>query len=339
MTRPVATIVSEATWDAFHARCPDATVFGSSRWLRCAARVFGGHPVYLLAPGDAAPHAKDRPGAADAHAHEAGIPLLVRHRGPFPIVTALPITLYQGMYASAGGFSDSAVEALFSHIERKTFFATLPLPVGSRAGAIAESRGWERIAQRTVRIPIDTIDPTWREFSQSLRRKIRRAEDAMLVCTTSDDLSIIAGMHEESYARHGMRPPVATTQLAAWLSMLQEERLITQYVARDGDGRARAARVVMCDGDTVYDWMAGMGAGSVHAAASHWLVWEIMRLHAERGMRIFDFMGANTVGVSDFKFLFGGSVVHYDVVRFRRSRAVRWLEQVKDRVTTRRRLR
>lgn len=326
MTRPVATTVAEARWDAFHASSADATIFGSSRWLRLAARVFGGHPAYVIVHDDDA-EARDR----------CGVPLLLRHRGPFTIAAALPISLYTGMYAADAGASDDALEVLFSRIERKTFFATLLLPIGTAAGRIAEARGWERIPQQTVRVAISDIEATWRGFSQSLRRKIRRADDAGLHCEPSSDLSIILSMHEESYARHGMKSPVPLQQLAEWLGALATEGIITQYVARDADNRARAARVVICDGSIVYDWMAGMGAGTAHAAASHWLVYDIMRRHATQGCTVFDFMGANTPGVSEFKFLFGGDVVAYDVVRFRRSRAVRWLEQLKDGITLRRR--
>lgn len=326
MTRLAATIVADARWDAFHAASPNATIFGSSRWLRAAARVFGGHAAFLVAHDEAA-----------GDAPRCGTPLLLRHRGPFTLAAALPITLYGGMYSSAAADDAHGLDVLLATIERKTFFATLPLPIGSAAGRIAEARGWERIPQQTIRIPLDDIDATWRGYSQSLRRKIRRADDAGLHCEVSDDLSIILAMHEESYARHGMKPPVATDRLAVWLAALHAEGMITQYVARDADQRARAARVVICDGPVVYDWMAGLGAGAAHTAASHWLVHDIMRRHAARGCTVFDFMGANTPGVSDFKFLFGGEVVPYDVVRFRRSRAVRWLEQLKDGITLRRR--
>ncbi len=310
MTRLVATTVAEPRWDAFHTSSADATIFGSSRWLRIAAQVFGGHPAYVVVHDD----------GSEPHDH-CGVPLLLRHRGPFTIAAALPITLYGGMYLSDADAPDDALEVLYARIERKTFFATLMLPIGSAAGRIAESRGWERIPQQTVRITIADIEATWRGFSQSLRRKIRRADDAGLHCEPSTDFSIILSMHEESYARHGMKPPVPIEQLAGWLGALASEGIITQYVARDADNRPRAARVVICDGATVYDW----------------LVHDIMRRHAALGCAVFDFMGANTPGVSEFKFLFGGEVVAYDVVRFRRSRAVRWLEQLKDGITLRRR--
>jgi hypothetical protein len=184
-------------WNALRRAAPADTVFASPRWLHLTAELFRRDPVFITAPSGAQPL--------------AGAPLLLARRGPITIASMPPISAPSGMLVATGdaAAAASAVRDVIEAIETRTSFAQLHLPVGIAADIFDTRRGWMITGSETLVVDIGDWDAAWRGFSQSLRRKVRRADEQGLTLTRSDDALRMSQLFGSSYARHGILPPVA----------------------------------------------------------------------------------------------------------------------------------
>ena len=285
-------------WDRLHASSGRATVFSSSDWLRLLGEVF------------------ERPATASVlfsgDEPAAGIPLLTVQRGPLRVSPPLPITLYAGWLVDERRVAVPSPELhdLLEHIERRCHYASLGLPPAEPLAEVLRTRKWTLRRMQTRRIVIADPEALWSGYSQSLRRKLRRAHESDLHLDDDPPAALMADCYELSYQRHGISPPVPKERVRHWINELNRRGMVAMYAARRLDGRCAAIRAVTRDGAVLYDWLAGADPDVV-PSASHWLVHAILTRYHERGCHHFDFMGANTPGVADFKRSFGGDLVPY----------------------------
>lgn len=302
------------SWERLFADSPDATVFGSVRWLTLLASVFGREPFAVIA-GD-----PERP--------TAGVPVLQHRRGPLRLSTPLPITLYAGILRSRS--SAGSLEHMLPTVERRLHFASLNAVWTHEEHRMLAARGWELRRQHTYRLAINDMKRIWNGYSQSLRRKLRRLPEGGFRLDIDPPTTMIVRMFEQSYSRHGIRSPLPGDLLDRWLAELRRADLARCFAARHPDGRPAAVRVVLRDGPRLFDWLAGSDP-SVAPSASHWLVHTILDRFSTEGCEVFDFMGANTPGVSDFKRSFGGTLCEYAEAEWYRPSILRHLSAMRNR--------
>ncbi|MBL0175380.1 MAG: GNAT family N-acetyltransferase [Ignavibacteria bacterium] len=318
----IAPLADVPEWDDLVRVHQHGRVFASRTWLGILADVFG------TTTDVAVVHGPDGP--------VVGIPVLTRKRGPLRVVPPPPISLYNGLVMGPDAPADAIATGLAA-VERHCHFAALLGPPAFPPDLFDARPRWRALAQESLVVDISDADDAWRRFSQSLRRKIRRAEEQRLVLHAIDDEGVLLALHQQSYARHALSPPIPGDTLRAWLRLLREEGLAECYGASLPAGGAIAARVVIPDGDVLFDWLAGADLAHRDIAGSHWLVARILREASARSMRRFDFMGANTPGVTDFKRSFGGDALPFCTATFYRSALVRTIERVRNRMRGRRR--
>ena len=174
------------------------------------------------------------------------------------------------------------------------------------------------------------MDAVWDGYSQSLRRKLRRVPAGGFRLDLDPSTAMVVRMFEQSYSRHGLRPPLPGELLTRWLGELRRSGTAECYTALHPDGRPAAARVVIRDGARLFDWLAGSDP-TVAPSASHWLVHTLLVRYSAAGCTLFDFMGANTPGVSDFKRSFGGTLHAYDEAEWYRPSLLRHIAMARNR--------
>lgn len=311
-------------WDRLHASSGRGTVFSSSAWLRLLGSVF------------------ERPATAAilliGDEPAAGIPLLTTRRGPLRVSPPLPITLYAGWLADERRITVPSPELqdLFDHIERRCHYASLGLPPKEPLAEVLRGRGWTLHSMRTRRIAMIDAEALWSGYSQSLRRKLRRANESDLYLDDDPSSALMADCYELSYSRHGIAPPIPKQRVRLWIDELKRNGMVDMYAARRLDGRCAAVRAVTRDGEMLYDWLAG-SEPAVAPSASHWLVHAILTRYHEKGCLHFDFMGANTPGVADFKRGFGGDLVPYTDAEWYRPALLKTINRLRNRCIRRQR--
>lgn len=315
------------SWDALASTQPLGGCFASRAWLGHIERAFG-YTAMLLA-------------AEDNGRFLAGAVLLLRRRGPFMISPPAPISLYGGLLldpAVAAADTREAValaSAVLAEAGKVCHFAHLSVREEPWARAALEQRHWSLRAQETLHVAIADPARARAAYSPSLRRHIRKAGKRGVCRDRDAAVGTVLDLHLRSYERHGSAPPFPRALLERWLGGLVQDGLVDIHCARSAEGAPAAARVVIPFNGTVYDWIAGADLSLGDLSASHWLVDQLVEEYAERGMTTFDFMGANTPGISDFKQLFGGTRVPYIAAVQYRNTMVRVAEALRN--TTRRR--
>ena len=289
------------TWEHLRAASIEATLFSSAEWLTTLATVFDRDATAIVAlQGDVC---------------LAGIPLLTHRRGPFRVAAPLPITLYAGILRTPG--AGPLLGTMLALVERRCHFVSLSARWDEEDNQILSSRGWTTRGRQTLLVPLGDTQVLWDGYSQALRRKLRRIPVGGFLLDRDPSSRTIITMFERSYSRHRVRPPLPAATLERWLHELRDRERAQCFAALHPDGRVAAVRVVLRDGRTIFDWLAGADP-AVAPSASHWLVHTILEEYGRQGCAHFDFMGANTPGVTDFKRSFGGTVLPYvDAVWYR----------------------
>lgn len=302
------------TWERLRATSPDRTLFNSAVWLTVLGKAFQREARAFI--------------FSDSDGEAAGIPLLLRQRGPLRLSAALPITLYAGMIRRSG--SEIDITSLLEAVERQNHFISLSTVWTATERSLLTARGWRLRPQQTIRIELGDMQSVWQGYNQSLRRKLRRVLDGGFRLDADPPTPIIIDMFEQSYSRHGIRPPIPGTTLERWLGELRRRDIARCFAARQPDGRFAAVRVMLRDGTMLYDWLAGADP-SVAPSASHWLLHTILQRFSDDNCREFDFMGANTPGVTDFKRSFGGRISEYHEAEWYRPALLRHMNSVRNR--------
>lgn len=287
-------------WDAFVRESPLGSVFAGIPWLDIVERMYGA-PVRLCLT------------TVDGEITAATPFHTVRERG-LTAVPTYPVTPYTGLLLRPGlkepHYHDAArahLRTLAQQAERLSF---------TLSPALTDTRpylweGWRVSPLYTYVVDMADEEAVWEGFSQSLRRKIRRADESGLRMVRVEDASRIYALHAHSYARHESDSPMREGAFARWFEAITASGIGSAYGAESADGELLSVRVVLRDGIRTYDWLAGAGAESEEHNATHWLVWEIMKELRKGGVERFDFRGANTAGIIDFKRLFGGALLPY----------------------------
>ena len=324
------TPASSPAWLQVSGRHRSVPVFASAKWLEILSEVFRFQAQILTA------HATSGAGIA--------IPLLSRQRFFLRVSPAPPITLYNGFQTTLPPTTDkqrrqliAPTESILREISAHYHFASLSLPVDCPVIDVFHRFRWQLLKQRTIVIPMTDHEAVWAGYSQSLRRKIRRADEQQLRLAETEDIDCVVALHETSYQRHGIMPPVPKIQLLDWMRRLKAENFLRMFTAALPNGKVVAVRVVIPDHNSIYDWLAGADVGATDISASHWLVANIHRRFMELGYTSFDFMGANTPGVAEFKRSFGGMEVPFHIATYYRSPMVKTVESLRNSLRRKRR--
>ena len=215
-----------------------------------------------------------------------------------------------------------AMEILIDELERAFDVVSLALPSDFLDTRVFSWRSWRAIPRYTYRIELDSMQSVRARYSQSLRRKLNSAAKRFQIRKINRP-DIIAEMFEGSYHRKNIAPPFPGSVLRNLLETLHRSQAIESWSIENDSGKIQAVRVVVNDSGTWYDWIAGALPDS--SPASHVLVDFLLEYALEHGAEAFDFMGANTPKVIDFKRAFGGRLLLSFNVEWERNALLRFL--------------
>ncbi len=187
--------------------------------------------------------------------------------------------------------------------------------------------GFEAFPFYTYRLPLDGNAET--RYNNTLKRQIRTAEKEGLSVETSGECEPIADFVEQSYRAHGFNPPLPKKDvLRLTEAVLREEtgRLFYVYTA----GGERIGGVLLTeDRNTVYYTLSGIKRAYKHVQPMAFLLHSVFGDERLRHKE-FDFIGANTPALEQFKRGFGGSLIPYYGLSRYRSGFVRKIVQINE---------
>lgn len=207
----------------------------------------------------------------------------------------------------------SALEELLRAIEDRFPAAALHLPPSVQDLRVFSWRSWQTQPLYTYRVRLDPSADPLESWSESARR-IARQHAAEFEITEADP-ETQTRLLVESYERGGRRPPRATERLSEIVTRLAVSGLAETVGARSVDsGEIEASVTVLRVGSEAHYWLAGSKPG----ASMTVLLASLLPKLAGSGCRIFDFVGANTASIAEFKRRFGGQLTTYFRATWRR---------------------
>jgi hypothetical protein len=143
-------------------------------------------------------------------------------------------------------------------------------------------------------------------WSNTAARIARKEGDDFEVVEVGPD--IVAARSARSYESSGRRSPLSRTALTRFIDKARDSVGAVLFGARNRQtGEIESAVAVLRHGSVAYYWIAG----GVRGPSMTVLLSQLFADLARDGIEIFDFVGANTDSIAEFKRKFGGRLTTY----------------------------
>ncbi len=309
-------------WDKFVEQSAQGTLFHTSVWAGLVEKVFGRRcRIIVLKKSDEI---------------EAGMMFWPLKRSFINTITRIAATTYQGpLFKDTESSKNSTIRsqynkrcnALIAYIQKHYHLIDIPLSPAISDVRPFQWQGFNTSVAYTYRFQIREYEQLEQQFSQDLRRKLKQIESKNVRFEKSEDCDTLAGFVVESYRQHGMKPPVPEESIRTLIREALALKIGLLYYQYGGD-RVVAGIFVLHDASCVYAVFSGIAPGERENVNGELIHAHVMRDPQHRG-KIFDFLGANTQDLEQFKRSFGGELVPYPQVTWWRNNRVKMLFRLK----------
>ncbi|MEM1092987.1 MAG: GNAT family N-acetyltransferase [Bacteroidota bacterium] len=180
--------------------------------------------------------------------------------------------------------------------------------------------GWEASPLYTALIDLRVTDLEAR-WSASTRRTVRRHHAHYQFDAAHHAPDVVTTLLRESYTRQARPLPAPPSALQATLSALAPTDACAMPAVRaKKTGEIEACVALLQHQHTAHYWLAGSRPGPAMSVLLD-RVWSDAR---SRGLHTFDFIGANTPSIAEFKRRLGGRLVPYYHVAAHAHPLLRW---------------
>lgn len=162
-------------------------------------------------------------------------------------------------------------------------------------------------------IDVDSLDSLQKDFSSSLRREIRSAED-LGVTVDIESIDGTKEIYEDVVARYAEQdePFGPTWPYVRDVAKSMEEDA-QSFVVRDPDGNYLSGIHVLYGDETMYFWLGGSRGDYEGTSVNSYLHWKIIEDAYENreGITKYDLVGANTERLCEYKSKFAADLTPY----------------------------
>ncbi len=257
-------------------------------------------------------------GTVEGDELRAGLLLFERKYGPYRQVVVPPLTPYTTplfdppLRETEINRRVSALDALIELLEGEYHSVDLHLhPTLTDVRPFVWNR-WRVTPLYTHRLNLTEADNLLQEASKSVRKRVRQKKEDWTIEPAPETPEVITQHVLQSYERSGGEAAYDATTHSRLLERLRQSDLLSIYTARNAEGVVKGGQALLHDAHTAYSWT---GAGEPGPAKTL-MLWQTMLDMKESGLRVFDFVGANTPSIAEFKRSFGAPLVAYYRVEY-----------------------
>lgn len=302
-----------AAWDQFVEGSPQGTVFAKSFWLRAFEQFPPNNQAKVLIVRDS------------AGAIQAGVPLFLSRAGRRLSVGQPPLTAYSSLLLAPRFRKDENREAewkmktigeLLAEIFQRRYDRVCLI----HAPSLVDIReftwqGWNATPQYTyVRLldSLDIVGELSKNHGKNFRKAARAGYTVSLVENLAERLDAFLVLFENSYKSIPAAYPRHCRFVRAIFQASTGNDAALLYEAKDARGNVQAARIVWpsCH-QQVMDWAAATTDTGRTDGATAFLMAKMFEDLRDRGYREFDFCGANTRTIAQYKAGFNARLVPY----------------------------
>lgn len=268
-------------WDAFVAKCPEATFFHRSGWREVIERVFGHRTVFLF---------------AEHNGRVTGVLPLAQIKSALfgHSLISLPFCVYGGVAAEDAASADALLDAATARAEA--------LGVGHLECRNLRARRLDWASSDlyvTFRKRLEPdVEANMLAIPRKQRAMVRKGIKAGLVSSEDPDVGQFFRLYADNVHRHGT--PALPKR---YFSALQESfgRDVEVLTACTAQGKPVSTVLSFRFRDEILPYYAGDALSAREYAANDFKYWEVMRHACERGVRTFDY-GRSKRGTGPFDF-------------------------------------
>lgn len=290
-----------ALWDRFVLQAPQGSLYFSTAWAEILKTVTGRDFRILVSIAN--------------ETIRSGILYWPKKAGGIRAITQAALTPYQGILLTADSSQKPSSMAaarheisgqILAYLQNHFDYIDFTLPPGNDDIRPYLWRGFKEETRYTYRFPILPADDLSKQYSQALRRKIKKYRKEGLRLEESNKLQPLVDFIFESYGLHGIKPPLPRPQMEQVFGAMLKQKLGRIFYLFQ-DKIPGAGILVGLDEGHLFSFFAGMSAPFRAQFDSEYLYSEILSLPEFEG-RTFDFLGANTPEFEQFKRSFGGAL-------------------------------
>ncbi|MEM8486609.1 MAG: GNAT family N-acetyltransferase [Bacteroidota bacterium] len=286
-----------ARWQAIQAISTQNTPFSSLPFARALARHCNKKATLWL--------------VADNTRDLASLVTFHRKQGPFLRVEVPPFTPFTSVLCAQPEVANDALASLANHLADKFDDIRLHLHPGMQDIRSFKWANWQTGPFYTYELDLSTYDVSQQGWSTGTRRNFKKNKDLYKINRSASDLEQIVALCAAGYNRNKRQFPLAQTQLLNLAGDLLTQNMVRCFTAVDATkGTIEAGVAVLHDGTKGYYWIAGSNPGPAMTV----LLGNMLPALQAEGIQTFDFVGANTPGIAEFKRRFGAILTPYFAV-------------------------
>ena len=141
-------------------------------------------------------------------------------------------------------------------------------------------------------------------WSSSSRRLFERYRMQYVLENSAETIAPVVGMAHQAYERSGKKSPFQPKPLISAIEGLREGGHVATLGVRDTNGEIKGGVMLLRHRDTACYWISGSEPGPAMTV----MVGLLIEWLAAEGVQEFDFMGANTFSIAEFKRRFGATL-------------------------------
>jgi len=244
----------------------------------------------------------------------AALPVFHRKRGPIRETVIPPFTAYTPPLLRSP-LEEHAIHArrhplipLLESLEERYHVIRLHLHPGQTDVRPFLWRGWRASPFYTYSLPVEEEGLMVKAYSSATRRTTRKYAEAFTFKEHAPSYPLAVECCVTSYQRQGRRLPLSVQALHLLVAGALNAGLARTFFAyENGNAKPAAALVILQQGETACYWVAGSEPGP----SMTMLVHHVLSVLMKDGVRRFDFIGANTPTIAEFKRRFGARLTPF----------------------------
>ncbi len=237
-----------------------------------------------------------------------GLVVFKKKQGPFSRGIIPGFTPHSPIVYAGDAQPNEAIQILLNKLCVELDDVRLHLPPGFMDARPLRWTGWDSSVYYTYQIDLSTYDDNRQGWSKATRRNFQKHESTYQITEDPTAIGQCISLCNDGYVRNKRAFPIHPQHLLSITQALSDAGCIRTFTASPDDTHTpEAGIVVLRDEHTAYYWIAG----SIPGPAMTVLIGKVLDRLKSDGLKTFDFVGANTPGIAEFKRRFGPRLVPY----------------------------
>ena len=308
---PIEVAGLETRWSELSSRAPQHSVFSSFHYAQALSESFGITCEAAFAQTESKEDA-------------AGVLLFSRKKGPFKQVIVPPFTPYTSILTASSdpyqAGEDTPLSNLMASLSGRYDDLRLHLHPSITDLRPFQWMDWTPAPLYTYAIDVNIMSDDFGVWSAGTRRTFRKHLSEYLFQESPEAAADVIALCAGSYRRQNRSFPIVPERLEALVGRLQQKNMVRVFTVRPTNrDDITGGLIVLHDDKEAFYWIAGSIPGPSMTVLIGRLLLELKSSSFHR----FDFVGANTPTIAEFKRRFGPILTPYWAVTHCPNRVLR----------------